>query len=222
MTSEALIKSYRNSLASMKSSSAMQNSLLSTQGLKRMTIQGHSDVAKMLTGGKQESRKTEAVHKRQSSDELAREESEAVDLNSVDITKSYTSPKKLEKALAPVKPSAAVPDNLFEVSKAAVTQEDDISGEYVKEFQVYNLNYDFDSKTFIDLATIPPQYLDTPTERDIYKFCKKILVYSKMEKEIPIIALIYIEKLMLKTRLLMNELNWRRFTFIALVIGSKV
>ena len=84
------------------------------------------------------------------------------------------------------------------------------------------MNYDFDTNRFIDLSRIPEQYLEIPSERDIYKFCKKVLVYSRMEKEIPIIALIYIEKLMITTGLLMNELNWRRFIFIALVIGSKV
>ncbi len=89
-------------------------------------------------------------------------------------------------------------------------------------FAVFNLNYDFETDSFVEMDKISPVFLEVPTERDIYKFCKKILICSKMEKEIPIIALLYIEKVMLKTGLLMNQVNWRRFTFIALVIASKV
>ena len=90
------------------------------------------------------------------------------------------------------------------------------------QFAVFNLNYDFESESFVDFGKISPNFLQVPAEREIYKFCKKIMICSKMEKEIPIIALLYIEKLMLKTQLLMTQINWRRFTFIALVIASKV
>ncbi len=192
-------------------------------------------------------------YRRQSSDELAREENEAVDLQSIDITKTYSSPTKLQKALVPVNPPEEIPDNLFAAAKpvpsaeaqggqqAPAKEEEEqkknkkpeerpedpkLSPEENEElrttFAVYNLNYDFETGTYLDLQKIQTQYLETPTERAIYKFCKKIMIHSKMEKEIPILALIYVEKLMLRTGLLMNELNWRRFTFIALVLASKV
>jgi len=90
------------------------------------------------------------------------------------------------------------------------------------EFAVFNLNYDFDVMEFNDISTIPAQYLEVPSEREVYKFCKKLLIYGKMEKEVSIVALIYIEKVIIKTGLLMNELNWRHFLFTALVLASKV
>jgi len=93
---------------------------------------------------------------------------------------------------------------------------------YKTQFSVFNLNYDFESDTYVEFEEINPIFLQVPAEQDIYKFCKKIMSCSKMEHEIPIIALLYIEKLMLRTGLLMNQINWRRFTFIALVIASKV
>eukprot|EP00826_Nyctotherus_ovalis_P017049 TRINITY_DN14984_c0_g1_i16.p2 TRINITY_DN14984_c0_g1~~TRINITY_DN14984_c0_g1_i16.p2 ORF type:complete len:273 (+),score=92.75 TRINITY_DN14984_c0_g1_i16:2019-2837(+) len=93
---------------------------------------------------------------------------------------------------------------------------------YKEQFAVFNLNYDFESDSYVDFEEINPIFLQVPSEQDIYKFCKKIMICSKMEHEIPIIALLYIEKLMLKTGLLMNQVNWRRFTFIALVIASKI
>lgn len=90
------------------------------------------------------------------------------------------------------------------------------------EFAVFNLNYDFEAAAFGDISSIPAQYLEVPSEKEVYKFCKKLLVYGKMEKEVSIVGLIYIEKLILKTGLLMNELNWRRFVFAAFVLASKV
>jgi hypothetical protein len=43
-----------------------------------------------------------------------------------------------------------------------------------------------------------------------------------MEKEISILCLIYLERFTRKTGLLINYSNWRRLTFIALTIASKV
>eukprot|EP00826_Nyctotherus_ovalis_P049413 TRINITY_DN5977_c0_g1_i1.p1 TRINITY_DN5977_c0_g1~~TRINITY_DN5977_c0_g1_i1.p1 ORF type:complete len:187 (+),score=50.96 TRINITY_DN5977_c0_g1_i1:476-1036(+) len=135
--------------------------------------------------------------------------------------KGSSSPKKAENPPPGKSPSAAVPDDIFEVTNDPNIVEKTLA-EDAKSFSIFQLNYDFETDEYIDLEIIPEEYLATPTERDIYKFCKKVVVYSKMEKEIPIIALIYVEKLILKTGLLMNELNWRRFIFTALVIASKV
>jgi hypothetical protein len=43
-----------------------------------------------------------------------------------------------------------------------------------------------------------------------------------MENEIPIICLVYIERLLTKTGLLINKDNWRRLVLISLCIGSKI
>lgn len=43
-----------------------------------------------------------------------------------------------------------------------------------------------------------------------------------MENEIPIICLVYLEKLLTKTGFLLNKWNWKRLTMICLCIGSKV
>lgn len=43
-----------------------------------------------------------------------------------------------------------------------------------------------------------------------------------MEKEVPIIALIYIERLLLKSGFGLDIKNWRRITFTALILGSKI
>jgi len=43
-----------------------------------------------------------------------------------------------------------------------------------------------------------------------------------MEKEIPILCLIYIERFLTKTGLLMNYANWKRLTLITLILASKI
>ena len=43
-----------------------------------------------------------------------------------------------------------------------------------------------------------------------------------MEHEIPIIALVYIERLLLKTGILLNRYNWQRVLLVCLCLASKV
>jgi len=43
-----------------------------------------------------------------------------------------------------------------------------------------------------------------------------------MEREIPLMALIYIERFVTKTGILINHLNWRRIVLITLIIASKI
>eukprot|EP00826_Nyctotherus_ovalis_P049411 TRINITY_DN5977_c0_g10_i1.p1 TRINITY_DN5977_c0_g10~~TRINITY_DN5977_c0_g10_i1.p1 ORF type:complete len:506 (+),score=118.78 TRINITY_DN5977_c0_g10_i1:654-2171(+) len=213
--SKAFMRTFRNSLASIKSSNAPKNVLMRSQNCERVDIRGLADINKLLDAYKKNNGILEAG--KEGIDDFEREET--VDLGSVDLTKSYTAPKTLETGLGAAKASAqSASKNPVARRKESVSIQD----ENLKEFAVFQLNYDFDTKQFIDLGKIPEEYLEVPAEREIYKFSKKVLVYSRMEKEIPIIALIYIEKLVMRTGLLMNELNWRRFIFIALVIGSKI
>lgn len=43
-----------------------------------------------------------------------------------------------------------------------------------------------------------------------------------MEKEVPIIALVYVERLLIKSGFGLNGTNWRRITFTALIMASKI
>ena len=43
-----------------------------------------------------------------------------------------------------------------------------------------------------------------------------------MEKEIPILCLVYIERFLTKTGLLINFANWKRLTLISLILASKI
>jgi len=85
-------------------------------------------------------------------------------------------------------------------------------------FKIFNDNYNIDKSTFEE----PNSKIDPPSENDVRLFCQTILVKGQMDLEIPIICLLYIEKLMKKSGLLMNNSNWRRFTFIGLILAFKV
>lgn len=76
------------------------------------------------------------------------------------------------------------------------------------EFETEILNLDID--------------LRVPTEFELVDYMKYVVISCKMEAEIPIIALIYIEKLLFATGILLNKYNWRRLTLICLCLASKV
>ena len=65
-------------------------------------------------------------------------------------------------------------------------------------------------------------YLGNPTIEELYYYCKYVIISGRMEKEIPILCLVYIERFLTKTGLLMNHANWKRVTLISLLLASKI
>ena len=61
-----------------------------------------------------------------------------------------------------------------------------------------------------------------PCEQDIAAYSKYVTIASKMENEIPIIALVYIERILTKTGILINRYNWKRILLVCLCVASKV
>jgi len=63
---------------------------------------------------------------------------------------------------------------------------------------------------------------EVPDIVTLYNFIKRVTVSSKMESEIPILSLIYIERLMSKQGVLINEDNWKGIVLTTLCLGSKI
>ena len=61
-----------------------------------------------------------------------------------------------------------------------------------------------------------------PSSEDIAAYCKYVTIASKMENETPVIALVYIERILIKTGILINKYNWKRILVICLCVASKV
>jgi len=66
------------------------------------------------------------------------------------------------------------------------------------------------------------EYIYEPTEDDIAAYSKYVTIASKMENETPIIALVYIERILQKTGILINKYNWKRILLVCLCVASKV
>lgn len=82
---------------------------------------------------------------------------------------------------------------------------------------VFNERYDVhDGKLEDSVELIPPTY------ELLYSYAWYVVIASKMEKEIPIIALVYLERLLEWTGILMNNLNWRWLTLVTLCLASKI
>ena len=61
-----------------------------------------------------------------------------------------------------------------------------------------------------------------PTVDLLFRYWKYVIINSKMEKEVPLIALVYLERLLTRTGILMNNMNWRRLILITMIIASKL
>ena len=86
------------------------------------------------------------------------------------------------------------------------------------QMRIFHQNYDFK----LDKLIGPDQFMGEPSIEEIYYYCKYIIVSGRMEKEIPILCLIYIERFLVKSGLLMNHSNWKRITLISLILASKI
>ena len=64
--------------------------------------------------------------------------------------------------------------------------------------------------------------MTNPTLEELYYYCKYVIISGRMEKEIPILCLVYIERFLTKTGVLMNQSNWKRLTLISLILASKI
>ena len=86
------------------------------------------------------------------------------------------------------------------------------------QMRIFDSNYDFETDQLDDA----PLADENPTLEELYYYCKYVIVSGRMEKEIPILCLVYIERFLTKTGILLNHLNWRRLTLISLCLASKI
>ena len=87
------------------------------------------------------------------------------------------------------------------------------------QMRVFDQNYDFNKDELVGGESM---YMGDPAIEEIYYYCKYVIVSGRMEKEIPILCLIYIERFLTKSGLLMNFSNWKRLTLISLILASKI
>ncbi|CAI2363742.1 unnamed protein product [Moneuplotes crassus] len=114
------------------------------------------------------------------------------------------------------------PEDEHAVSQESYYQLEDITKEGLQKFLKDSM------LTFNERYSIAKQKIEEdveivdPSFDLIYKYCKYVVIASKMEKEIPILALVYLERLVTRTGVLMNKLNWRRLILTTLCVASKI
>ncbi len=84
--------------------------------------------------------------------------------------------------------------------------------------KLFSERYDFE----LDWLDENTPLISPVPEEDIYNYCKYVTMACKMENEIPIICLVYLERLLTKTGILITDENWKRLCLISLCIGSKI
>lgn len=112
--------------------------------------------------------------------------------------------------------------SLFESVYEFTGEEDQVRKHIKQEMKIFDLDYDIDARQVLELTPGEQEMIYHPTFDDIFNYVKYVAFKSKMEAEIPIIALIYIEKLLRTCGVLVNVHNWRRIVLITLWIASKI
>jgi hypothetical protein len=81
----------------------------------------------------------------------------------------------------------------------------------------------FDDDFIYSAMHIPTRkYVPPPDPQVIFEFCANIMILTKMEKEVIIITLLYLERFIFNTGLLLTSRNWRRIIFTTMAIASKI
>ena len=98
-----------------------------------------------------------------------------------------------------------------------ITSAEKLKNFLMKTAEIYDDDYNYGQSKITH-----KRYAPMPDPNQIYEFCANIIISTKMEKEVIIICLIYIERFIFNTGILMNSRNWRRLIFTALIIASKI
>ncbi len=87
------------------------------------------------------------------------------------------------------------------------------------KMRVFDYAYNFTSD---QMEQYDEEFVDIPTLEELYYYCKYVIITGRMEKEIPILCLIYLERFFTMTGILMTGRNWKRLTLISLILASKI
>jgi hypothetical protein len=87
----------------------------------------------------------------------------------------------------------------------------------LKTVELYDDDYDYRTQ-----SVTHKRYIPQTDPHAIYEFCANVMILTKMEKEVIIITMIYIERFIFNTGLLINPRNWKRLLFTSMIIASKI
>ena len=94
---------------------------------------------------------------------------------------------------------------------------DELTYYLIKRSEIFDEDFNY-----LIMKIVERRYIPTPEPQTIFDFMADIIILTKMEKEVIILSLIYIERLIFNTGLLINSRNWRRILLTAMIIASKI
>ncbi len=94
---------------------------------------------------------------------------------------------------------------------------DELTYYFIKRSEIFDEDFNYYIMKIAERRYIPP-----PEPQTIFDFMADIIILTKMEKEVIILSLIYIERLIFNTGLLLTSRNWRRILLTAMIISSKI
>lgn len=87
----------------------------------------------------------------------------------------------------------------------------------LKTSEIYDDDYDY-----LTAKILQKRFVQIPDPQAIFEFAANVMILTKMEKEVIIISLIYMERFIFNTGVLINSRNWKRILFTALIVASKI
>ena len=123
------------------------------------------------------------------------------------------------------------PNDLLNKNNKEIFESGSMESDYIidvttiDKFKAYLLKQAevFDDDFIYSAMHIPTRkYVPPPDPQVVFEFCANIMILTKMEKEVIIITLLYLERFIFNTGLLLTSRNWRRIIFITMAIASKI
>ena len=96
------------------------------------------------------------------------------------------------------------------------------NSEKLKEFLLNNAEIYDDDYEYKYNKIINKKFASPPDPSIIFEFCANVMIMTKMEKEVIIISLIYLERFIFNTGILINSRNWKRLLFTSMIMASKI
>ena len=94
---------------------------------------------------------------------------------------------------------------------------DELTYYLIKRAEVFDEDFNY-----VFMKITERRYIPIPEPQTIFDFMADIIILTKMEKEVVVLSLIYIERLIFNTGLLLTSRNWRRILLTAMIISSKI
>ena len=88
---------------------------------------------------------------------------------------------------------------------------------FIKRSEIFDEDFNY-----LIMKSTERRYIPPPDPQTIFDFMADIIILTKMEKEVIILSLVYIERYIFNTGLLLTSRNWRRILLTSMIISSKI